>query len=130
MIDALIAGRLYGTPAQRTGASGKPFTTAKVRAAAGDGENLFINVIAFAQAAQSALLALGDGDSVALAGSLTPKPWIDKDGAARAGLDLVAAQVLTTYRVQRKRQAGTPAKGTTRPTDEAWQAGTPEPLDF
>lgn len=37
MIDALIAGRVYGTPAERTSKTGKPFAVAKVRAAAGDG---------------------------------------------------------------------------------------------
>jgi hypothetical protein len=47
MIDALIAGKLYGKPKQMTGKAGKPFATAKVRAAAGEGEALFVNVIAF-----------------------------------------------------------------------------------
>lgn len=66
MIDGLIAGKLHGQPQQRTGQSGKPFTTAKVRTPTKDGEALFVNVIAFTSAVQAALLALGDGDSVAL----------------------------------------------------------------
>ena len=105
MIDALISGKLYGQPTERTSKTGKPFALAKVRAAGGDGESLFVNVIAFDAAPCTALLALGDGDSVALSGSLTPKVWTDKEGNARPGLDLVAHQVLTAYHVTRKRNA-------------------------
>lgn len=105
MIDGLIAGKLYGQPQQRTGKSGKPFAVAKVRCAAGDGESLFVNVIAFDAGTCSALLALADGDSVAMAGALTPKVWTDKQGTARPTLDIVAAQVLTPYHVTRKRRA-------------------------
>jgi single-stranded DNA-binding protein len=88
MIDALIAGKLYGQPQQKTGKQGKPFTIAKVRAAAGDGEALFVNVISFDADTVAALLALGDGDSVALAGALTPKVWTDKEGTQRHRLDI------------------------------------------
>ena len=105
MIDALIAGKLYGQPAQRVGKAGKPFAVAKVRASAGDGESLFVNVIAFEAAACAALLALADGDSLALSGSITPRVWTDKQGNSRPSLDMVAAQVLTSYHVSRKRRA-------------------------
>lgn len=105
MIDALIAGKLYGQPVEKTGKQGKPFAIAKVRAAAGDGEGLFVNVISFEADAVAALLALGDGDSVALAGSLTPKVWTDKQGNTRPSVDLVAHKVLTAYHVTRKRKA-------------------------
>ena len=107
MIDALIAGKLTSAPEQRTGKNGKPFVTAKVRANGGDGEPVFVNVIGFSDAVCSALLALSEGDSVALTGSLTPKAWNDRDGAAKPALDLVAQQVLTSYAVQRKRRAAT-----------------------
>ena len=105
MIDALIAGKLHTRPEQRTGKNGHPFATAKVRAAGGDGESLFVNVIAFDDAAVAALLALDAGDSVALAGSVTPKAWTDRDGQPRPALDMVAHQVLTAYHVTRKRRA-------------------------
>ena len=137
MIDALISGKLYGQPTERTSKTGKPFALAKVRAAGGDGESLFVNVIAFDAAPCTALLALGDGDSVALSGSLTPKVWTDKEGNARPGLDLVAHQVLTAYHVTRKRNAmqpaDQPAPQQQRPRDDAWRARAPadiEPLDF
>ncbi len=109
MIDGLISGKLHGTPTERISKTGKPFALAKVRAAAGDGEILFVNVIAFDDAPVAALLGLGDGDSVALAGSLTPKVWVDREGQHRPSLDMVAHQVLTAYHVQRKRRAMQPA---------------------
>lgn len=109
MIDGLIAGKLYGAPTERQGSGGHAFVTAKVRAAGGDGEALFVNVIAFADAARAALLALDDGDSVSLAGTLTPKVWTDKHGQARPALDMVAHAVLTAYHVKRKRRAMSPA---------------------
>ena len=105
MIDCLVSGRLYGTPQERTSKAGKPFATCKVRAADGAGEAQFINCVCFDADACRALLALADGDSVALAGSLTPKAWTDKEGAPRVGLDLLVHRVTTAYHVQRKRQA-------------------------
>jgi single-stranded DNA-binding protein len=75
-----------------------------VRTATGE-EALFVNVIAFEAGAVSVLLALDAGDSVAIAGSATPKVWTAKDGTVRPALDVVAAQVLTPYHVTRKRAA-------------------------
>lgn len=105
MIDALIAGKLYGQPKAKTAKNGNQFATAKIRAAAGDGESLLVGVIAFSQTAVTALLALEDGDSVALSGELTPKVWVDRDGNAKPAADLVAQVVLSTYHVGRKRKA-------------------------
>jgi hypothetical protein len=104
MIEGLVSGKVYGRPEQRVGNnSGKPFVTAKVRAAtAGGGEMLFVNVLAFDAQAQ---LALSDGDGVSLAGTLTPKVWIDRENWAPPTLSLIASQVLTVYQVTRKREA-------------------------
>jgi len=114
MIDGLIGGKLYGAPEKRLGKAGKPFVMAKVRASAGDGETtLFVNVIAFDDAACSALLALSDGDSVTLTGSLTPKVWTDKQGVVRPSLDMVTHQVLTAYHLQHKRNAMQPPEDRT-----------------
>lgn len=125
MIDGLIGGKLYGQPTERTSKTGKPFAIAKVRAAAGDGESLFVNVIAFDDAPVAALLGLSDGDSVALSGSLTPKVWTDKEGNTRPSLDMVAHQVLTAYHVKRKRAAMDTSKAA--PMGEPFP---PEPLDW
>ncbi len=104
MIDALISGRLYGAPKQGTGKTGETYTTAKLKAVAGNGDTLLCSVIAFDEKAQAALLALDDGDSIAVSGALTPKVWTDKAGDTRPALDMVCHAVLTPYDVKRKRQ--------------------------
>ncbi len=105
MIDALVSGRVYGKPAERSATSGKPYATAKVRVATRAGDTLFVNFIAFDKDAIKALLTLADGDSLALTGELTPKAWVDEEGNARPSLDLLAHAVLTPYHVARKRNA-------------------------
>lgn len=107
MIDGLIAGHLVGLAETRQGKNGSSFALAKVKATAGDGdgESLIVNVIAFAAEAGAALMALDDGDAVALAGALTPKVWTDKQGNTRPALDMVATQVLTSYHAASKQHA-------------------------
>jgi hypothetical protein len=105
VIDALLQGRLYGVPAERTDKHGKRYVTCKVRVSTRDGLAVFVNVIAFASPAVRALLALTDGDAVALAGELTPDAYAAKDGTVRPSLDLLAHAVLTEYHVARKRHA-------------------------
>ena len=105
MIDALIAGRLYGTPQARTSKNGNRFATATVRTATRDGNAVFANVIAFSEAAVAALLTLAAGDAVTLAGELTPKVYTPSGGEPRPSLDLLAHAVLTEYHVARRRKA-------------------------
>lgn len=105
MIEALVTGKLHQRAEERTSKGGKPFVTAKVRTAAGEADSLFVNVVAFSESAGAALLALDAGDSLALAGTLKPGAWIDRDGNARPSLDLVAAQVLTLHGLKRRRAA-------------------------
>lgn len=132
MIDGLISGKLHGTAQERTSKSGKPFTTAKLKAATNEGELVFVNVLTFNADAQAALLALGDGDAVAVSGAIKPTAWQDKDGNTRTGLDMIAAQVLTSYSIDKRRRAVTRQEahqerqeGHGRPKDEAWQARAP-----
>ena len=105
MIDALVSGRIHGTPTQRTGQSGRPFVVAQVRAATGNGDSLFVSVIAFDEQPRESLLALGDGEAVSLSGTLSPKVWTAKNGETRPSLDMVAHAALSSYHVTRKRTA-------------------------
>lgn len=105
MIDGLISGKTYGAPKENTGKNNNRFVTAKVRVAAGDGEALFVSVIAFDERVCDGLMALSDGDSVSLSGCLTPKVWTGQNGVARPALDMVAHGLLTVYHVRRKRSA-------------------------
>lgn len=114
MIDALIIGRLHGKPQARQSRTGNPFVTGKVRTPLPNGEALFLNVIAWRDSLQAALLALDDGDAVALSRELTPKLWQPERGEPRIQCDLTAHALLTEYHVQRKRRAvadaGTPLR--------------------
>lgn len=133
-IEALILGKLHQRAEQRTSKTGRVFVTAKARTAAGEGESLFVNVIAFGDTACAALLALDAGDSLALAGTLKPGAWTDREGNARSSVDMVAAQVLTVYGLKKKRDASGQAKAhpstaSQGPSaedfghDDAWLAG-------
>jgi single-stranded DNA-binding protein len=90
-------------PQSRNDASGKPYAFGKVRAATKEGESLFISVIVFGDAV-APFLALSDGDAVALAGSLSPKAWTDKEGQPRPALDMQVRQVLSVHQLSKKRE--------------------------
>ena len=105
MIDGLVSGKLVGDAEMREGKNASRFVVAKIKAMGGDGEAVVVNVIAFAPESCAALMALEDGDSVALAGSLTPKVWSDKQSNTRPALDMVATNVMTAYQIDQKRDA-------------------------
>jgi Single-strand binding protein family len=94
MIDALVTGKLLGSPVERSGQNGRPYVIAKVLAPNAEGEAHLVNVITFVDAIGDDLLKMGDGDVLTLSGSLAPKVWTDKDGVARAALDMVARKML------------------------------------
>ncbi|MDQ7975916.1 single-stranded DNA-binding protein [Paraburkholderia sp. SARCC-3016] len=118
MIDALVAGKLWKKPEQRRSGAGKTFVTANVRAADGDGEALFVNVVVFDDEAKTAMLALEDGDSVSLTGSLKVSTYEARDGSVKPSVSMVAQKVLTAYHVARKRKAVT-VTGDKRASGEA-----------
>ncbi len=139
-IEALVLGKLHQRPEQRTSSTtGRAFVTAKVRTATGDEAGVFVNVVAFSDTACRALLALDAGDSLALAGTLKPGAWIDREGNAKPQIDLVASQVLTVYGLKKKRDAAADAGASTAPSvrtpaavevfgndgNDAWLRGNP-----
>ena len=83
-----------GDASRRVDKSGRTFVVARVLARNRADEEFIVNVIAFDAAPCADLLALADGDAIALAGALTPKVWTDKQGIARPSLDLIAQRVL------------------------------------
>lgn len=101
-ITALITGKLLSDPERRTAANGNAFTTTRLLAGTDD-ESAFVSVIAFGSAGDQ-LAELRKGDTVALVGRTKPKAWL-KDGEPRAGLDVVAEQVMSVYHVRRRRAA-------------------------
>lgn len=101
MIDALLQGQLFGKPVERTARNGARYVTCKLRTVTRDGEALCTDVITLQKAACTALLALDDGDAVAVSGELTPKVWTDREGTPRPALSLTAHRVTSPYHVQR-----------------------------
>jgi len=95
MMDGLVAGRLMGDAEQREGKGASLFAIAKVKATTHDGEPVLVNVIAFAAEVRKELMLLREGDAVALAGSLVPKVWTDKQGNTKPAVDMVANRVLS-----------------------------------
>jgi hypothetical protein len=95
MIDGLVAGRLMGDASRRIDKAGRTYIVARVLARNRADEEFIVNVIAFDDAPGAALLALADGDALTLAGALTPKVWVDKQGVHRPSLDLIATRVLS-----------------------------------
>ena len=94
MIRALITGTLYGAPQARTAASGNQYATAKPRADGKDGTSAWCSVIAFGEVADR-LLTLGDGAALSISGRAEVNAWLDKQGEPRAGLSLVADEMVT-----------------------------------
>jgi single-stranded DNA-binding protein len=107
-ITALVTGRLIATPERRTGNSGKPFTLAKLSAAA-EGEDALVSLIAFGSVAEE-LAALGKGDTVAVNGRAKVNTWTGKDGSPQAGLSVTADTILSAYHLK-KRRAGVAGDG-------------------
>lgn len=104
-ITALVTGKLIAKPEQRTGASGKAFTTFRLVAGTDD-ESVFASGIAFGSLAEQ-VAALAKGDTLAIVGRTKPKTWTGKDGAMKVGLDMVVDQVLTAYHLRQRRSAMT-----------------------
>ena len=105
MLDALISGRLIGTPQKRLAKSGNPFASAKVRATMQDGTLIVVSVTAFEPEPMATLLVMTDGEAVSINGPLTLGTWTDTEGNHRPTAAMLAMHCLTTYAVTKKRKA-------------------------
>lgn len=115
MIDALIAGRLRGAPQFKTAANGSPYVAFRLAASDRNGLGLLCSCRAFSETARAALLAMEDGDSVAVSGETALNTWTGNDGTPRHGLDVLVHGVLTAYHLGRKRKAGEPKDAGSEP---------------
>ena len=84
-------------PETRTGKSGKPFTTAKLRIDTGEEQSTWASVIAFANEAER-LARLGDGDAVSLSGTAKLQAYIAKSGEPKASLSITVDEVAAIRR--------------------------------
>jgi len=118
MMRALVSGVLYEAPKVHTGKSGKPFTTAKVRADGKDGAAVWCSIIAF-DAEGERLATLPAGAALSVSGRAEVSAWSDKSGEPKAGLSLVVEELATLkakpkprdegHQDQRRRSARQPA---------------------
>lgn len=136
MIDALIQGKLIKAPESRTTKTGKPMATARMRVPTSNpAETLFVSVVAFEPEAVAALLALGEGDAVSVAGSLKVGVWTDNNGNTRPNVDVVADRVLSVYAIRKQRAAagggaqhhGAAAAHGQPPSHDQWKARQIDP---
>ncbi len=98
MISAIVHGTIVGTPEQLTTKYDKPYARAKLRVIS-DAVGDFVSIVCFDEAPCIALLALTDGDTVAVSGTLKAKPYVDKMMEPRSGLDMVVRSIMTPYQV-------------------------------
>lgn len=94
MIRALCTGTLYGSPQARTGASGKAYTVAKLKADGKEGVSVWCSLIAFGEQAER-LASLQQGAAVAVSGRCEVSAWINREGEAAGGLSLVVDELAT-----------------------------------
>jgi hypothetical protein len=75
-----------------------------------EGGEHWVLLTAFDDGAARALLALGKGDTLVVAGELSIGVWTPEGREPRPSLRLLAHQVLTPYAVQRRREAASGAR--------------------
>jgi single-stranded DNA-binding protein len=116
MIDALIRGRLVADPDRKLTKAGKDYATARLSVTDREGGEHLALLTAFDDGAVRALLSLGKGDALVVAGELSIGVWTPESGEPRPSLRVLVHQVLTPYAVQRRREA---ARGARRDRDLA-----------
>lgn len=111
-ISALVMGTLQARPEVRTGANGKPYTLARIRAADDAGASLVVSCIAFSNTAQRVLAALDVGSALAVSGPLKLSVWQPPDGGEpRVNASMTIDEVLTAGQLKKRRQAIADARG-------------------
>lgn len=104
-LDILAMGRLVQPATAGTSKNGKPYARARLRVATDDSESVLVSLVAFKPEACAALLALGAGDAVAVAGRAKLSAWADRvSGEPRAGADVVVEAVLSAYQIDKRRK--------------------------
>lgn len=104
MIDAIVTGKLFAAPASLTSKAGNPFAKVRLLVGTSDGGSLFVSLVCFDEKLIGQLLALDRGDSLAVAATLTPKAYLDRNNEPAASLDGVIHHITTPYHISRKRQ--------------------------
>ena len=119
MIRAMVSGTLHDAPTVRTSQSGKPFTTAKLRADAADGGTVWCSLVAFGDVAER-LATLKAGQAISVSGRAKLSSWLVKSGEPAAGLSVVVDELIALRGKPRPRDAAPPDR---RPPTDTCDAG-------
>ena len=101
MLKATLIGNLGNDPEMRYSASGSPFlrfnvaSSYRTRDAGGEWQERteWVRVTVFGQRAESLSQYLQKGTRVYVSGRLEARPWTDREGQVRAGLEVIADDV-------------------------------------
>jgi single-stranded DNA-binding protein len=110
MIDVLIRGRLVADPERKLTKAGMDYAIARLSVSDREGGEHVVLATAFDDRAARALLALGKGDTLVVAGELSIGVWTPEGREPRPSLRVLVHQVLTPHAVQRRREAASGAR--------------------
>lgn len=100
-IDAAFNGVLGKDPERKVSKSGRDYLRLNVRAGSGDGAQ-WLGVLLFSDVDELAERLKRDS-KVYIEGSITVDAWIDRDGKARASLNVMSWNCVETHRIGRNR---------------------------
>lgn len=101
MLQLLVLGNLGNDPEMRYSSGGQPFlrfnVAGNIRVRGDDGEwsdkTEWVRVTVFGQRAETLSNYLRKGTRVFVQGRLEARPWTDREGQVRAGLEVIGDQV-------------------------------------
>lgn len=123
-VAVLIMGRIFAAAVLKASKGGKPYASAAVKVADGN-EIEFWSALAFGDEAREALLALVEGETVALQG--TPKidaRGVDAEGRPKIWRTLFVEAILSGRPKPRKRQLKTGPAPSASPSPSAAATGS------
>lgn len=98
-----------------------------------DGTTLWTRVTAFKQDAENTAEGLSKGDRVIVTGRLTQEDWVDKTGAKRSSMKLLADEIGMSTKFHTVKSTKAVRTGTARPAapvDDPWAASPDEDVPF
>jgi single-stranded DNA-binding protein len=101
--SALLSGALHKAPERRTSKGGKAYVSATMREGSGDAVTWW-KILCFSETAAEELLALADGDAVAVSGAFKVEIY-EKNGEQRLSHTVFVDRVITAHRQKAKKRA-------------------------
>jgi single-stranded DNA-binding protein len=132
-VSILISGSIFKEPTQRTGKTGRPYTTCTIKAAAADNASSdFWSVLAFGDTAGAALMLLAVGERCSIQGSLKLEIYTASDGQKKISRTIFCDHVLAVRQPPRekKKAAAVGSKAADQIVKESIDGSTDKPASF